>query len=523
MRRFEKIQLLKNVGSSWSGLALNVAVGIFLFPFIVHHLGDTAFGVWVLIFSITGYYGLFDMGIRSSIVRFVSKYTATKDTEKLARHISTCIFFYSMAGALTLLVTLVLMAFVNTLFRIPPALQTQALWLLLMVGISVALAFPLGVFGGMLDGMQRFYITNTTSILATLLRAALIVFFLRRGYGLFTVALITVAMPILTSILRGFIVFRLLPLTLSLKYVDWQSFRAIVNYSGATMIIILAGQLRFHTDQLVVGTMLSATAITYFTVGSRPVDYAQHVVGCLAQVFVPMSSQSEAVGNLDRVRKMYVAGNRACALVMFPLAAGLLILGKSVIEVWMGAKYVAASYPVTCLLGVPITLFFMQGASGRILLGMGKHRNFAIVCLLEGIANVVLSLILVRPLGIAGDALGTAIPMSLTALWFLPRHMKRQLGVPVRTFVHQAYTLPMLLTLPMAIEMYLVRSWSPAHHWPQLLLQFALGGALYGAGLLWAYRQGHVLQVAKSLAPSQPSLPPESEETVVAADYSNES
>lgn len=81
MRKYEKTQILKNVGSSWTALGINVIVGVFLSPFILHRLGDAAFGIWVLIFSITGYYGLFDLGIRSSIVRYVSKYTATGDRE----------------------------------------------------------------------------------------------------------------------------------------------------------------------------------------------------------------------------------------------------------------------------------------------------------------------------------------------------------------------------------------------------------------------------------------------------------
>ena len=77
MKRFEKLAVLKNVGSSWSSLGANILVGVFLSPYIVHRLGDEAYGVWVLIFSLTGYYGLFDLGIRSSIVRYVAKYSAT--------------------------------------------------------------------------------------------------------------------------------------------------------------------------------------------------------------------------------------------------------------------------------------------------------------------------------------------------------------------------------------------------------------------------------------------------------------
>ena len=60
--KFDKRQILRNVGSSWFALGVNVVSGIFLSPYILHRLGDTAFGLWILIFSITGYYGLFDLG-----------------------------------------------------------------------------------------------------------------------------------------------------------------------------------------------------------------------------------------------------------------------------------------------------------------------------------------------------------------------------------------------------------------------------------------------------------------------------
>jgi O-antigen/teichoic acid export membrane protein len=50
MRKLEKAQIIKNVGSSWFSLGINILVGIFLSPFILHRLGDAAFGIWVLIF-----------------------------------------------------------------------------------------------------------------------------------------------------------------------------------------------------------------------------------------------------------------------------------------------------------------------------------------------------------------------------------------------------------------------------------------------------------------------------------------
>jgi O-antigen/teichoic acid export membrane protein len=40
-----KVEALKNVGSSWFGLAVSIIVGFFLAPLILHKLGDDAFGL----------------------------------------------------------------------------------------------------------------------------------------------------------------------------------------------------------------------------------------------------------------------------------------------------------------------------------------------------------------------------------------------------------------------------------------------------------------------------------------------
>src|SRR5277367_1157927 len=163
MLKIEKRQIFRNVASSWFSLGVNILIGVFLSPFIVHRLGDAAFGIWVLIFSVTGYYGLFDLGIRSSVVRFVAKYHAIDDSQNLAEVINTSLFAYSAVGAVAMLLTIAGFFYVDYLFKIPPELHSSARWVFLTVGTSVAVEFPMGVFGGALEGLQRFYLVNGMS------------------------------------------------------------------------------------------------------------------------------------------------------------------------------------------------------------------------------------------------------------------------------------------------------------------------------------------------------------------------
>jgi O-antigen/teichoic acid export membrane protein len=508
MRKLEQLEIVKNVGSSWFALGVNIVVGVFLSPFILHRLGDAAFGIWVLVFSLTGYYGVFDLGIRSSIVRYVSKYSATEDLEEVTGLINTALFSYSCVGLLCLAITIAGSFYFDRIFHITPALRTEARSVLLLVGASVALNFPLGMFGGILEGLQKFYVNNWTSVVSTLLRAWLIVVYLHRGYGLPTVALITVGLPFLASLVRAALAFHSMPLKLSMAYVNRNSFRLMANYSSITFMIIVAAQLRFKTDAIVIGTFLSSAAITYFYAGSRLVDYAGEVVSSMAQIFVPMSSQSDAAGNMDRLRKIFIAGNRACAFTIMPITAAFVILGKSIIQVWVGKKYVAQGYPVLLILIFPYTLMLIQAASSRILFGTGKHGKLAIITLIEGATNLVLSILLVRPYGIIGDALGTAIPLAGTFIFFMPYHLCSRLRLRVSTYLRQAYLLPLMLSVPLAVALLGVQHWFVAQTYRQLALQLLAGGIVYALGLGWAYATGRALHV-ESFAPESISPRPE--------------
>ena len=64
-----------NVGMNWASMAVNMVVPFFLMPFVVRHLGPVGYGVWILAVSTVSYLNLLDLGLRSAIIRFVSKST----------------------------------------------------------------------------------------------------------------------------------------------------------------------------------------------------------------------------------------------------------------------------------------------------------------------------------------------------------------------------------------------------------------------------------------------------------------
>jgi len=228
-----KRDIIRNLGSNWFALGINVLVCIFLSPYTLHRLGDEAFGLWILIFCLTGYHGFFDLGIRSSIVRYIAKYSTTDEREDLYRLVNTAMFGYTPIAVVTITATLIMTYYVYYIsLRIPAGFVPTARWLLLMVGTSISPGFPMGVLSGILEGLQRFYLLNLTNTCSTLLRALLSVVALQHGRGLLTVALIATSLPQLGQLINAIAVFRRLPLRFGPNCVSRSSKRRIASYRG---------------------------------------------------------------------------------------------------------------------------------------------------------------------------------------------------------------------------------------------------------------------------------------------------
>ena len=477
-----RVQAVKNVSATWVDLLVQAVVGFFLSPLILHRLGDEAFSIWVLVFAITGYFGLLDFGIRASIVKHTASCIATNDREQLSRYLSTSLAFYAAVSAVVLLITIGGFFYLHRLFRIPVALLSSARILLLMSGATVAATFPLSVFAGALEGLQKFAWLHLGQVGVTLLRACWIAVVLLRGGSLLAIGAVAVGMNLLSYLIFTILVFRALPVRLSVRHVDGKAWRQMAGYGVFVFAILGAEKLRFHSDALVIGAVLSSSVITSFSIAARLVEYSSYAVRSMSVIFTPMSSHFHALGDLGRLQKTLIVGNRASAFIIVPLCAALVILGKPIIESWVGAGYVS-SYPILVLLIIPRTLYLAQSTSIRILLGMGKHRVLAAVLLLEGVMNVLLSLFLASRFGILGVAWGTAIPLACTSLFFLPGHLCRVLEISPWFFLDRAYRLPLTVSVFMAAELWLVRLTVPTHTVIGLLAQVSIGGIVYCLGL----------------------------------------
>ncbi len=447
--------ILRNILSNWAGYLVTTLVGFFLAPFIVHRLGNTGYGAWTLILSLTGYFGLLDLGIRSSVGRFVARYIALNDVRNVNRTVSTAIAILGGGGLLALVASGILYFSFNS-FHIEHGFLPTARLSMLIAGLTISLALPMGVFGAVLIAVERFDVMTGVTVAGALTRAALIVITLKSGHGLVALALVVLLVSLCeyTAMAASAKIFYR-PLQIGRRFVDFASCRELFGFGIYRFIWIIANQLIFYTDSVVIGVFLSAGAITFYSIGGSLITYGRNVVSLAVDTLYPAATRLDSRNDMAGLRELQILGTRMALLISLPLCLGFLFFGRQFIILWMGKEY-AVSALYLSILTIPQFTSMSQYVSALLLAGMAKHKPLAYLAFSEGVVNLVLSIILVRKIGLVGVAWGTVIPHAINTAVIIPWYTLRILKLSVSEYLLKACLRPVLCAIPVTGVCYML-------------------------------------------------------------------
>jgi O-antigen/teichoic acid export membrane protein len=450
-------RILKNVFSNWVGYALSIVIAFFISPFVVHKLGNSGYGMWILVGSLTGHMGILDFGLRPAIVKFVSRYDALGDTESVNRVINTTLATFTIIAAVVILLSILLAMFADRFFEIPVELLDEFRVLVLLVGFTLALGFPFGVFSAVISALQRFDINNLFQVLALLCRTALIIILLNLGYGVVAMGIVVLVAGLVEFSLKTQWCLRKYPgFKLRLKSANFSTLKSIAGFSTFVFIIAISVRLSFQTDSIVIGAFMSAGAITFFAIANNLVTYMTSMLTQASVTITPVASALDAKEDIARLRRLLHVGTKYCLTLALPVGIAFLIFGERFIELWMGPGYGKPSGEVLFILTIAYIGYLSQLPTGSIFYGRGKVKALAFLNLGMAVANIVLSVILVRDYGIVGVAIGTAVPLAVYGYIVLPLYVCRELGVNVAGYILRSYAIPVLAGIPYTVVLYLL-------------------------------------------------------------------
>lgn len=478
-----KKTVARNALWNWTGMATHMVVGFLIAPFLVHNLGDSTYGLWIVIASLTSYFGVLDLGIGGSVGRNVAFFRARNDHAGVNGILSTACAWLCCVAALSMLATLGALVLFFVVIDVQPDQENAARYALLLVGLNFALALPLQSFDGILWAYQRFDLQNGVDIPTVLLRAGLTYWLIGAGHGLVALALITLLTSLAGLLAKVALALRLDPgLRVRISFINRASATALFGYGVWYFLFSLIKTLAPQVILTIVGSRLLGTAlVTPFTVAMRLIGYANQFLIAGTGVLTPVATALHARDDQDRQRDLLLTGGRACLALALLFASIFVFLGQPLIRLWMGPALAEIAYPLLLIVTAGQILPMSQHITYSIILGKGRLHILAASTLLEMTVSAAAALLLAsQGHGLTGVCLAVAIPAALCSGASPLVYACRTLGVPLATYVVRALLPPLVMAAGPALLLGLVTSaWTPSS-WPA----FFVFAGVYALGYL---------------------------------------
>ena len=473
----------RNVSTRYMAILLDALIGLVLLPFNVHHLGQSAYGLWMLTSSMTTYFSVLDLGFGGSIVKFVAQYRARRDAAGLNDIASTLFVIFSVMGVVAYGVFLLLAFNIQHVFSLSPGQLSTGRSLMLIIGVYVSLGFPFSIFGGIINGFQRYDLNNVVGVCSSLVVAAVNVAMLLSGATLVQLVMATTSLRILTYFVYRLNAYKVFPaLRIRPSLFQWARVRELTSFSVYVSIIDWSNKLNYSIDAIVIGAYISSAAVALWTVPQRLAEMLQRLTNQLNGVLFPVVVDSDAGRKPERLRAIFVQGTRLSLVSVVPLASALFLLADPLIRAWVGTKFLDSIVVAQILICV-VAIRVGNATATTVLKGAGQHRLLAFTNAGTALGNIVLSLLWIRHYGLIGQAMGTLIPVAVSSAFVLWPAACRRVDMGVFASFSEAVWPTVWPIAVMALVVIPIRQALPARLWA-VALAGAIGSLAYFATFL---------------------------------------
>jgi len=422
-------QLFKNVFSSWFAYLVRITITFFFVPYITGVLGDARYGVWVIIFQTIFFFSLLDLGLTSALTRYISKFLAEHDFDRINRVLNTANLMYFVVGLVAFAGIYGFMELFFGYFRISdPTLLTEGKHALLILGGYMAFNFIALPFGNTLGSFHRYDIVNALNIGEEIIRTLLMVYMLWQGHGLVALALVIVLLTVMKHLVAAAILLKIHPeVDIQPQLADRATASMLFSYSRISVGISLCWLIIFNTDAILLGLMGTATAAGIYYPGAQLMRYLRNLINAVALPLIPAVSHEESTGQLERVQRLYLKAVRYVAYFSFAITAAILVYAPDFVKLWLPEEFFEATQ-VMQVLAVGTMFLLPQVIGNAILFGIEQHRKLLIVLAVESVLKLGLAFWLIRDYGLLGMAFAVAAPQVLLFNTLYPILVARVLG-----------------------------------------------------------------------------------------------
>lgn len=447
----------KNIIYGFGAQTILLLLGVVASPFIIHNLGNDAYGLLSLVTVFAGYLALLDLGLGASIIKYLSEYAAKDDTESLQKVISTAMSIYLIIGAVGALLAFILAPILTTSWlKIPEYLVPVAINVIYLTGLGFLINMIVSVLSAVPNALQRMDITSMRNIFFSLLGTGGVVGLLAVGQGLQTVVIWNVVVSVMAAFSFVLIYRKLLP-GFSLKPgFDRDIFKKLLRFSGFKLFSNIGGQVVFQIDRVLIGIFQPIAMVTFYTAPLMLVQKGFSFLMNLTTAVFPAISESHSLEDHQRTKDLYLRATKFTIFLMIPFYLLLFILASELMLVWLGQEFALKSATTLQILSAAYFVAALSAPAVTASEAVGKPEIPSFFAMLSAAINLIAALILVPRFGIEGAAWAMFINFALQVPLFVLVVNRRVMKISHLELLKYSYFKPIISGLGATILTFIV-------------------------------------------------------------------
>ncbi len=438
--------------------------GIVIIPFTIDAFGRELYALLTITWMLSAHLAWLDFGLSRAAAKFVAHDLALGERERAASWGWTAITSQVFLGLIgTVGLWFGAPAILHGL-KVDPAHAQLGLLTIRVFATTIPLALATRSLLGVLQAGQRFGWVNVYSIIYSFgtygAYAAGILLndsFRTVIWGLFSV-------QVGTSVFAFVGAARVVPLLASPFRELWWSkayrsrLREMFRFGGWIALATLLGPLLLYFDQWIVGFVLGAAILPYYSVPFALVTRLGVFSSSLTQTLFPAFSSLSAREEDSRIGEVFIRAHRFLVAATIPPLFIVYVWATPLLTIWIGASFAKHAATPLRILALGQVIGLLAPLSGALLQGVGRPAAIALLYVVELPFNIFFVYFMTRAFLLNGAAASFTIRtvIETIVLWFvvarlfafgprareLFRHTLRDGGLMVGVMVAVALALP---------------------------------------------------------------------------------
>jgi len=440
---------LLGFASDVGGLIALTIISFIAAPIILELTSQTLYGFWVTTISILGYLALTDLGLGMSLTRFIAAIASKGNSKELNGIINTAFFTFCLVGLLFFIIGISISSYIPSWFKIPKEESMFVLSAYRIAIISGALALPLSVFSAIVVGFQQMALINISSNIISIVSVGLSIILLYLGIGLVALPIASLFIVVVGSLVSFVYAKKYFPeLKLSITEFNKKDLKKLVSFGGYFQLGRVANTVALSSDNIVIASTLGVGNVTPYAFTSKlPIMFSVALASKLPNAIFPAMTEMFANNEIEKLRQIYKRLTFFAVRMAFFGGALIFIVNPMFVKLWVGYENYGGNFLnfVFVLWAIFDTIY--RGTTA-IVYASGDLKSWTIASSIEAVLNIIISLILVGPLGLSGVALGTLISKLLTTGFYMPYWVCCKLDMSVNNLVKKSIISPIIRSLP---------------------------------------------------------------------------